>query len=134
MSKRARITFGILIAAIVAASAGVVISARQLEPRLRDWVTSTLSQSLESDVELGRVKLHWVPLRLDAENLSVRHRGRTDVPPLLVVKSFSVDLKPTDLWSSTVEHVRVDGLEINFPPKDPATGKRPLPRPSGGNE
>ena len=57
----------------------------------------------------------------------MRHRGRTDVPPLLVVKSFTVDLRPTDLWSSTVEHVKVDGLEVNIPPKDPATGKRPLP-------
>ena len=134
MSKRARIIIGILIAVIIAAGTGVVISARQLEPRLRDWVTSTLSRSLQSEVELGSVKLNWVPLRLHGENLSVRHHGRTDVPPLLVVQSFSVDLKPTDLWSSTVEHVKVDGLEVNFPPKDPATGKRPLPKPSGGRD
>ena len=135
MSKRARIMIGTLVAVIIAAGAGVVIGARQLEPRLRDWVVSTLSESLQSEVELGSVKLHWVPLRLDAENLSVRHHGRTDVPPLLVVKSFSVDLRPTDLWSSTVEHVKVDGLEINFPPKDAATGKRPLPKRAGnGND
>ena len=50
-----------------------------------------------------------------------------DIPPLLVVSSFTVDLKPTDLWSSTVERVWVDGLEISIPPKDPETGKRPLP-------
>ena len=134
MSKRARIIIGILVAVIISAGAGVVISARQLEPRLRDWVISTLSESLQSEVELGSVRLSWVPLRLDGENLSVRHRGRTDVPPLLVVQSFSVDLKPTDLWSATVEHVKVDGLEINFPPKDPATGKRPLPKPTGGGD
>lgn len=129
MSTRARVVIGILIAMIIAAGAAVVISARRLEPRLRDWVTSSLSESLEGDVELGRVTLNWVPLRLHAENLAVRHHGRTDVPPLLVVKSFSVDLRPTDLWSSTVEHVIVDGLEINIPPKDPKTGKRRLPSP-----
>lgn len=134
MSKRARVVIGVLIAIIIAAGAGIVISARQLEPRLRDWVVSTLSESLESEVELGSVTLSWVPLRLYAENLSVRHRGRTDVPPLLVVKSFSVDLKPTDLWGSTVEHVKVDGLEVNFPPKDPETGKRPLPTPAGDED
>ena len=134
MSKRARIILGILVAAIVVAGVGIVISARQLEPRLRDWVTSTLSESLQSEVELGAVKLSWVPLRLHAENLTVRHRGRTDVPPLIVVKSFSVDLRPTDLWSSTVEHVKVDGLEVNFPPKDPETGKRPLPKPAGDGD
>src|SRR5688500_16351380 len=90
MSRRARIIVGSLIAVTIVAGVGIVISARQLEPRLRDWVTSTLSESLQSDVELGAVRLNWVPLRLQAENLTVRHRGRTDVPPLLIVKSFSV--------------------------------------------
>jgi AsmA-like C-terminal region len=131
MRKRTRIILGALIALIIVSGVGLVISAQQLEPRLRDWVTSTLSESLESDVELGAVKLNWVPLTLHAENLTVRHRGRTDVPPLLIVKSFTVDLRPTDLWSSTVEHVKVDGLEVNIPPKDAATGKRPLPNPAG---
>ena len=128
MSTRARVITGILIAVVIVAGVGIVIGARQLEPRLHDWVTSTLSESLQSEVELGAVKLNWAPLRLTADNLTVRHRGRTDVPPLLVVKSFSVDLRPTDLWSSTVEHVQVDGLEVNIPPRD-ASGKRPLPAP-----
>lgn len=134
MRKRTRIVLGVLIALIIVSGVGLVIGARQLEPRLRDWVTSTLSESLQSEVELGAVKLNWVPLTLQAENLTVRHRGRTDVPPLLIVKSFSADLRPTDLWSSTVEHVKVDGLEVNIPPKDPATGKRPLPDPGGDNK
>ncbi len=134
MSKAKRIVLGALIAAIVVAGVGLVVASRQLEPRLRDWVTSTLSESLESDVELGDVKLHWVPLRLEAVNLTVRHHGRTDVPPLLVLKSFSVDLKPTELWSSRVDHVTVDGLEINIPPRDQATGKRPMPNPAGNDD
>ena len=133
MSKRARVVIGVLIGVIIVAGIGIVISARQLEPRLRDWVTSTLSESLESEVELGAVKLNWVPLRLEAADLTVRHRGRTDVPPLLIVKSFSVDLRPTELWSSRVEHVTVDGLEVNIPPKD-ASGKRPMPDPPGGGD
>ena len=55
-----------------------------------------------------------------------------DIPPLLVVSSFTVDLKPTDLWSSTVERVWVDGLEINIPPKDPEHRQAPVPEASGG--
>src|SRR5688572_33265363 len=99
MRRRTRLIIGVLVAAIVAAGIGVVISARQLEPRLRDWVTSTLGESLDSEVELGAVRLSWVPsLRLHADDLTVRHHGRTDVPPLLVVKTFTVDLRPTDLW------------------------------------
>jgi hypothetical protein len=129
MSKRARVILGVLVAVLALAGIGIVVSLRQLEPRLHRWVTSTLARSLESEVELGSVSLNWMPLRLHARNLTVRHHGRTDVPPLLVVSAFTVDLKPTELWSSTVEHVSVDGLEIHIPPKDPDTGKRPLPKP-----
>jgi hypothetical protein len=131
VSRRARIVLGVLIAATVAAGIGVIVGARTLEPRLHQWVTSTLSESLDSEVELGSVRLNWMPLRLRGDHLTIRHRGRTDVPPLLVISSFTVDLHPTDLWSSTVDRVSVDGLEISFPPKDPNTGKRPLPKPGG---
>lgn len=133
MSRRARIIFGTLVAVTIVAGIALFYSARNLEPRLHAWVTSTLSRSLESEVELGAVHLNWVPLRLNATNLTVRHHGRTDIPPLIVVASFSVDLRPTDLWSSTVDRVNVDGLEINIPPKDPETGKRPLPDPVKGD-
>lgn len=133
MRSRTRIIVGGLLAVIVIAAAGIVYSARHLEPRLHAWVSDTLSRSLESDIELGSVHLSWMPLRLHARNLTVRHHGRTDVPPLLVVSSFIVDLRPTDLWSSTVDRVWVDGLEVNIPPRDPSTGQRPLPRPGQGS-
>ena len=126
MSRRARIVTGVLAVLVIAGSVAVVIGIRNLEPRLREWVTSRLSRSLQSDVSLESIRLSWLPLRLHAQGLTVRHHGRTDVPPLLVVSSFSVDLRPTELWSSTVEHVALEGLEINFPPKDDS-GKRPMP-------
>ena len=132
MSKRARVIVGILIGAIVAAVIGIVVSVRALEPRMHDWVTDNLSKALDSEIELGDVHVRWVPLQLHAHNLTVRHRGRTDIPPLMIVKSFIVDLKPTDLRSSTIDRVWVDGLEVNIPPKDPDTGKRPLP--TGGGD
>jgi hypothetical protein len=126
MSRRARITTAILAGLVVTGGVGVAIGLRSLEPRLREWVTSTLGRSLQSEVSLDSIRLSWLPLRLHANGLTVRHHGRTDVPPLLVVSSFSVDLRPTELWSSTVEQVVLEGLEINFPPKDDS-GKRPLP-------
>ena len=134
MRKRTRIIIGALIAGIAIAGVGTAVSLRSLEPRLHDWVTSNLSRSLDSEVELGEVHLSWMPMRLHAKNLTVRHHGRTDIPPLLVVSSFTVDLKPTELWSSTVDRVQLDGLEISFPPKDPETGRRPLPQAAGDKQ
>jgi len=127
-SRRARIALALLIAAIFAAGGALTYSLRTLEPRLHRWLTSTLARSLESEIELASVNLGWMPLRLHARGLTVRHHGRTDVPPLLVVQSFSVDLRPADFWSSTIDRVWVDGLEINIPPRDAATGKRRLPQ------
>lgn len=132
MSRRLKIATGILVAVTVVAGGGVIVASRQLEPRLHDWVIEELSRSMESEVTLGRVSLAWYPLRLTARDLVIRHRGRTDIPPLIVVSSFTVDLKPLDLWSATVEHVKVDGMEVYIPPKDDRTGKRPLPKARGG--
>lgn len=128
--RRVRIAALILGIVVLVTGIGIWLSLRQLEPRLRDWVTSTLSRSLEADVELGEVHLTWFPLRLTGRDLTIRHHGRTDVPPLLVISSFTVNMKPGELWGSTVRHVEVDGMEISIPPKDHATGKRPIPRPA----
>lgn len=128
MSRRLKI---VALGAAIAVAGGLasLVFMRQLEPRLHQWVRESLSQSLQSDVELGQVELAWFPLRLTARDLTVRHRGRTDIPPLIVVTSFTVDLTARDVFNSTVEHVRVDGMEVNIPPKDLDTGKRPIPRP-----
>ncbi|MBY0494903.1 MAG: AsmA-like C-terminal region-containing protein [Cyanobacteria bacterium] len=133
MSKRARIIVGVLVGAIIAAVVAIVVSVRALEPTMHEWVTSNLSKALDSEIELGSVHVRWVPLQLHAHDLKVRHRGRTDIPPLMTVKSAIVDLKATDLRSSTIDRVWVDGLEVNIPPKDPNTGKRPLPKGDGGD-
>ena len=130
MSKRARLIAGALAVVLIIGAIVITISVRQLEPRLHAWVSVKLAHALESEVELGAVHLNWMPLRLHGKELTVRHHGRKDIAPLLVANSFIVDLHWADLWSSTVDRVWVDGLEINIPPKDPNTGKRPIPRPS----
>ena len=118
MRRRTKVIIGTLVGVIAIAAIGIVVSLRTLEPRLHKWVSDTLSESLESEIQLGSVHLNWIPLRLDARDLTVRHHGRTDIAPLMVVTAFTVDLRPTDLWTSTVDRVTVDGLEINIPPNE----------------
>jgi hypothetical protein len=133
VKKRTKVILGMLAGAIVAAVIGIAVSVQALEPKMHEWVTSNLSKALDSEIELGAVHVRWAPLQLHAHDLTVRHHGRTDIPPLMIVKSFIVDLKPADLRSSTIDRVWVDGLEVNIPPKDPDTGKRPLPTGGGGD-
>ncbi len=133
MTKRARLIVGILIGVIAIAAIGICrLVSRRSSRECTTGSPTNLSKALDSEVELGAVHVVWIPLQLHAHDLTVRHHGRTDIPPLLVVKSFIVDLKPSDLRSSTIDRVWVDGLELSIPPKDPETGKRPLPKGSGG--
>ena len=132
MSTRSRLIVRILFGVIVIVAIGAFVYYKTIEPRMHAWVTENLSKALDSEIELGAVHVVWAPLQLHAHELTVRHHGRTDIPPLLVVKSFIVDLKPWDLRSSTIDRVWVDGLELSIPPKDPETGKRPMPKGSGG--
>lgn len=84
---------------------------------LRRRVIHTLSEQLDSDVELGDLTLHVFPaLRAQGSNLVIRKHGRRDVPPLITIKSFHVDANLIGLWHKHARHVQVDGLDIQIPP------------------
>src|ERR1700681_2012194 len=84
---------------------------------LRHRLIRTLSEELDSDVELGDLTLHVFPaLRADGANLVIRKHGRTDVPPLITIKSFHVDANLIGLWHKHARHVQLDGLDIQIPP------------------
>lgn len=114
---------------VLCVASAAVYAGWHAEPRLHGYIVNLLSTSLESEVELGSATITWFPPRIRAEQLSVRHHGRTDVPPLIVLKSFVADLSISNLWNRTIDHVGVEGLEISIPPRL-GTGPR-LPHPKG---
>ncbi len=86
---------------------------------LRRSLIHTLSEQLDSDVELGDLTLHAFPaLRAQGSNLIIRKHGRRDVPPLITIKSFHVDANLIGLWHKHARHVQVDGMDIQIPPRD----------------
>jgi hypothetical protein len=86
---------------------------------LRRRIITTLSGKLDSDVELGALSLHVFPgLRADGADLTIRLRGTlAGRPPLISVKKFHVDANLMGLWHKRVDHVQLDGLDINILPK-----------------
>jgi len=86
---------------------------------LRQRIIETLAHKLDSDVELGTLTLRVFPgLRANGADLKIRRRGTpADVPPLITVKAFHVDASLLRLWRKHVDHVQLDGLDINIPPK-----------------
>ncbi len=84
---------------------------------LRHRIVQYLSEKLDSEVELGDLSLRAFPqLRVEGANLRIRRRGMDDYPPLISIKTFHVDASLLGLYRKHVDHVRLDGLDINIPP------------------
>ena len=90
-----------------------------LTPGLRGRLTQALGERFESEVDIASLRVSILPrLRVSGGGVILRHKGRTDVPPLITVASFTAEANLWGLIGSPVRlsGVRVEGLEINIPP------------------
>jgi hypothetical protein len=114
----------IVATALLLASAAVVLStATRLTPYARDRVVEALADRFDAAIELESFELSVFPRPAVAgAGLVVRHRGRTDVPPLITIESFSAGAgllglvrRPLRLHSVTLH-----GLHVRLPPGTPS--------------
>src|SRR6185369_17439452 len=106
-----------LMGLVIVAAAMLVAAVPLSSDTLRHRIVTYLSDKLDSDVELGDLHLRAFPrLRVEGADLRVRRRGMADYPPLISIKSFHVDASILGLYRKHVDHLRVDGLDINIPP------------------
>jgi hypothetical protein len=86
---------------------------------LRHRIVRTLSDKLDSDVELGDLHVRVFPsLRAEGADLRIRRRGASDeFPPLIAIQTFHVDGSLLALMAKHVDHVQVTGLTVSVPPK-----------------
>jgi hypothetical protein len=95
--------------------------------KLRSRVVATLADRLDAEVELGSLQLRVIPsLHAEGMDLMIRHKGRRDVPPLISVKTVTIDADLLGLWRKHVGRVNLGGLDIQIPPRrhDPSAGAR----------
>jgi hypothetical protein len=88
-------------------------------PRLRDRVVDALNARFESQVALGSLDPSILPKpRASGTALTIRHNGRTDVPPLITVDSFETSAAILDLVRTPVRLavVTLEGLAVHIPP------------------
>lgn len=86
---------------------------------LRQLVIDTLSERLESEVQLEAFSVDTFPsVHVTGTNLTIRHKGRHDVPPLVSVKAFELDGGLIGLLSRPrrFRTLTLTGLQINIPP------------------
>ena len=88
---------------------------------LRQKMVAILSERFDSDVELDSVRIRLLPrFHAEASGLTIRRKRQHDVPPLIIVKSLSVNAGFPGLLRKHVGKVTLSGLEINIP-----TGRAP---------
>ena len=90
-----------------------------VEPRIKQRLVNALGERFDSEVQLETLTVSLLPRpRLSGRGLVLRHKHRTDVPPLVTIASFSGEAGPVGLLSDpvTISNIRLEGLEINIPP------------------
>ena len=123
MTRRTKIW--LLIAAIAIAAAivaGVAISMIPIRSDvLKERVVALLSDQLESEVSIESLEGRIFPrVSVSGRGVVIRHKGRTDVPPLINVAEFEIRGSLRDLMQQPrrVGEVRLRGLRVQISPGD----------------
>jgi hypothetical protein len=105
---------GLLLSAV---AVGALFLSRQSSDRVHQRIVEALSRGLDSEVTLDKVVVGLFPSpSITGQGLVIRHLGRRDIPPLIVVREFACHMSWSGFFDKHVDQVRVDGLEITIPP------------------
>ena len=90
-----------------------------LPSSLRTRLADAIAERFGGTVEIETIRVSIFPrLRVAGDTVTVRHEGRTDVPPLIAIESFSADAGLLGLLGRPfrLRRVHLVGLEVNVPP------------------
>lgn len=116
---------------LVALCIGLAILATHLTPIVRTRALDMFRSRFDSDAEIG--ELHVSVFRgvlVTGKKLILRHRGRTDVPPLLEIREFSAQMSLLSLFRKPwhIRRIELKGPAIHIPPKVKEEAEEPEPR------
>jgi hypothetical protein len=121
MSRWKHVAVGAVIVAISVAAGLYYYADRLVGEHLRPATVRLLEERFDSTVELRSMSVSVFPqLRVRAEGVTVRHKGRTDVPPLITMRAFTLSGSVRELWNHRVDRIHVEGLELVIPPRRPS--------------
>jgi hypothetical protein len=127
LTRRARIA---LLVALIALVAAVLITGALTIPirsdTLKAKVIALLVDELESEVTIGTLEGRVFPrVSVSGTGVVIRHKGRTDVPPLITIDSFEIrgSLRELMQHPRRVSEVRLHGLQVKIPPGDDADAR-----------
>jgi hypothetical protein len=95
---------------------------------LKQRIIALLSDELESEVSIQTLEGRVFPrVSVSGGGVVIRHKGRTDVPPLLTIEHFEIRGSMRDLLRRPrhVGEVRLQGLQVKIPPGDDVDDDQP---------
>jgi hypothetical protein len=93
--------------------------ATRMTPHVRQRANAALNERFKSDVDLASLQVSIFPRpAILGTGLVLRHKGRTDVAPLIKIESYSASAGLWGLMHSPLhlKSVELDRLEISIPP------------------
>jgi hypothetical protein len=90
-----------------------------LTPSVRSRLIAALNERFDSKVDVAELRVSVLPrVRVAGEGVVLHFKGRTDVPPMIAIKSFSAEASLFGLIGGPLHlsRVHLTGLEINIPP------------------
>ena len=116
---RRRRTLLVVFTLILIAGAILLSIATRITPNVRQRAVAALNERFKSEVALGSLQISVFPRpEILGTDLVVRHKGRTDVAPLITIRSYSASAGLWGLMNSPLrlKIVELDHLEISIPP------------------
>src|SRR5579862_3739126 len=117
-------------AGVVVAGVAVIIILLALNwPFTEAAVAKTLQDRFAREVRIRKFRGTFFPPGCVAEGVDFLHRKRKDLPPLITVESLTLRTGYTGLLRITklINFVRVEGLHIRVPPKNPNATQETFP-------
>ena len=108
---------GVLALVLVVIGLSIPIRSATLKAR----VIELLTEELESEVTIDALEGHVFPrVSVSGRGVTIRHKGRTDVPPIIAIERFEIRGSLGDLMKQPrqVSEVRLQGLRVTIPPGD----------------
>ena len=130
---RRRRTLLVVFTLILIVGAILLSIASRITPNVRQRAIAALNERFNSDVDLASLQVSVFPRpEILGTGLVLRHKGRTDVAPLITIQSYSASAGLWGLIHSPLrlKTVELDRLEISIPPggvhgdlADPSVGE-----------
>ena len=127
MRKVMRKWIGITVGLLCVVGVIVVLLIHAYIPKLKTEVRQDAQMYLEShfksSVTFSDFHVSLYPgVHISIDNFVLRHRGRTDIPPLVEVKEVLVSAELSSLLRRrpVISSATLVGLQINSPPRAPA--------------